>query len=198
MSEIPAEILTEEAFWAAAERDAIAAMRSPLFDLLTLASPERWLALETTNLSIWIFYAIRHLTPVQQRLFACDCAEHLLPHHRNSRFYTPIDKSLLEEAITLARSYAKGAVVVEDEVRAIQGRILQGGTHGYDVAQPNLCEAVRSTLERNPHSASINASSEAIDFMQGQRSASDLVATKKELQWQWRRVLSYLRGDVDD
>ncbi len=67
-------------WWGWAIRYPLVAMASPLFPLLTLEQPERWLRMEEAHRGAWIGLCVSHLDfDTTRRLFAADCAERALP-----------------------------------------------------------------------------------------------------------------------
>jgi len=185
-------------WWAIATDYPLEAMVSPLYPLLTLEEPERWLEIEHRNAERWVRSHQTMLSEQDQRRFACDCAERVLDFWEEAG-----GDARPRQAIALSRLYAAGN---------LGEQMLHAAHHGltnavidarrekistYPVAKSAL-ECVRMSVN------AADAGSSALEAIrtkaQGKRHWTDDAiareARAEEAVWQWRRLAAYCRREV--
>jgi len=162
------------------------ALASPAGAIFLLEDPELWERIEKDHIGQWISNGTRHLSATDNRLFACDCAEHVLPLPK----VWHEEEAVARRVIAVARAAVHGNATSAELAKAYEAiepcvRLAQATAKGLPIfralsaaqtaADPDPPHAVRWTC----YNASIAASSEAT-----------------EKRWQWRRQQEYLRGEV--
>jgi len=187
-----------ETWWHVANMLPLRAINSPLYSLLTLESPERWLAMEWEAARRWVFNSRAKLTDVDQRRFAADCAEHVLPLWETQY---PSDHRP-RHAIAVARAYANAQVNAKALEHAAQAareardkKIIEYNrfSEAANRAAQAACMAATQYDNNAAYQASLSAQ-EAV-FMLA-KSSDKLTAQRQEGVWQWHRLLAYYRGEV--
>jgi hypothetical protein len=180
-----------ELWWRTAETHPIEAMESPLYPLLTLESPERWVEMERENLRDWIHEATKGLDlSIEFDLFAADCAEHVLPVFEEIYPEDKRPRAAVNARRNHAWNLASYAELVAAQDAALQAeRIVQKkrdaadrrkDTHVFILLEGAL-QVVRAAI--NNHS-----------WMHAQQAHEP--ERHEERVWQWSRVRQYLRGEV--
>ena len=157
-----------ELWWELAEKYPLTALESPLFPLLTLEGPARWLELEDRNIPTWIkqVAADPRVSFSLKRLFATDCAEHVLPlierQYPRSR-----------ETIQAARDFALGKISEEQlqKARDVASASSSISWSAYWTVFANAYYSVERTVTAASSAATVQTD---------------------ERRWQWRRLLQYL------
>lgn len=93
-----------ERWWQLAGEWPWAAMRSPLFDLLTLENPERWIELESTHAPRWVHAYCSRLDHWRHAVFLLHCAAHVLPGIPEGSSHRLLATEALEMMSTLLRN----------------------------------------------------------------------------------------------
>jgi len=156
-----------EVWWELARPHPLEAMSSVLFPLLTLESPERWVALVARNCTSWIDAVLKTLPNAQAQLFAADCVEHVLPFYEASHT-AQVCAELLET--TVRRS-------IEERRRFVRGEPVA------DFFVANTASAWKTAW----------GAQSAVEWA---RKWTPLKKKQAEAEWQWHRLLQYLRGEV--
>ncbi len=165
------------------------AEKSPLFPLLTLESPERWLALERDCIHDWIKKVVEGLNGViRQQLFAWECASRVVHLFRPELAHPPEGISLcnlLREALRLRRTRPLAVGNGWDEwneryYHPINEAKPVGVSYQVMVACTSstpwlVCRAARHAVDQSTFPL---------------ESRPDAVLT--EARWQWKRVQAYL------
>ena len=145
------------------------------------------------------------------RLFACDCAEHVLFLFRKK---FPSD-SRPREVIDVARRYANGKATEEELGKARHGAAIANYTAGnvafdvytdrdplistsYSIAS-YAARAAEETARIGAHHAAYIAAEDAVSAVTyGCRlySPEEKLARSQERAWQWNRLLKYLNGEI--
>jgi len=141
------ECPTEE-WWRLAAEHPFEAMASPLYPLLTLESPERWVQLERDNLEEWIDDAANRLLYNNQHLFAADCAERALPIYEAQH---PNDKRP-REAIVARRSYA-----LDEITRREWEAYIDAAADATEMAKHASMAALRAAESNDAHSRALRS-----------------------------------------
>lgn len=133
-----------------------------------------------------------------QRLFACDCAEDVLPLYECKH---PLDDRL-HKAIKVARAYAVGEasmkelrlayIAADDAAEVARGRAASAAADAavYAASAPMADAAVRSAAD-NAAWAAAYAEAEGTFVVAGKSTA-----WAAERQWQTQRLFQYLRGEI--
>ncbi len=191
-------------WWLAAQLP-IEAIRSPLFSLLTLESPERWAELERKHVVTWITAGLTHLDEQQQRLFAADCAAHVL------HFWEEIFPGNLypRQAIAVARQFAEGAATLEQLQEAYSNMRHRASPHfGYahrEMAAQQVALSVEdaaapygSDQGQKAANWAAKATSVALRLSPTFGAPQDYVAMRHaeedERIWQWHQLVNYIYG----
>jgi len=205
--ELPAEVLAHpncpvSVWWKLAARMPIQAMRSPLWELNLLEEPERWLQIENNRVGTWLDWQGDKLSARDKRLFAADCAAHVLPIFE--REY-PHDLRP-REAITAARAYAMDRCTAAEMQAASEaaGQSLTSATklHVWEVVA-TVMHASRLAQSR-PAGSTIDIKKETelqAVLITARKAAANVPGREKtdptmieEKLWQWRRLAEYLLG----
>jgi hypothetical protein len=140
---------------------------------------------------------IAYMTPQQQRLFALDCAERVLPYYE---FYIPVD-TRIRTLVTVTRRYARGLAsrTQWQQVRTEARR--SGAAKGFGPSR-----AAWAAAEDDPVLAARGACVLAAGVVarvvdqswstMAPRSSAGWIAHEKERHWQQAQARAYLRGDV--
>jgi len=192
-----------EDWWTLAADWPLAALASPLYDLLTLEEPERWFALEKQHLQTWLRSHIKLLSEADQRLFAADVAEHVLPLWERKLWKDPRPRRSIE----VARRFARGqsTPVEMDTINdAANEAVHEIANDKSLVAACSAADAAKwASIHWHAESAAKNALSaalaavynEAMDTNKHWSDAADARAAEEvERLWQWRRLIQYCRG----
>jgi len=198
-------------WWQVAEIYPLEAQGSVLYHLLTLEEPERWFALERKHGWYWVKSVTSRLSAKDQRLFAADCAEHVLPLFE--AVYP--DEKAPRHVIDLKRE-CQGGKVPYPRIEAVQAAALQvvqkaqkaalAASNKLNPLQPiwedtqkaralHAAErAARAALaaggmHANSASAANYAAMAVGELLQGKAADS---ATEEESVWQWERLQDYL------
>jgi len=190
-------------WWPLAATGMYWALLSPAGPLFILEDPARWERLELDEAESHIRWHLKQMKGRAQRLFAADCAEHVL------HFFTEIcpANTRLQEAIAMARTYAAGRCSKQALMQA-SNRVYEARAkvQGYLLAM-RAADAVRFAAGESNISAAKDASEIAADVIgehassnapksnYGQRDVMRIEGKKRELRWQWHRLLDYLRGN---
>ena len=177
----------EDLWWQLAVTYPIAARASLLFQILTLESPERWLQLEREELSSWISKGLWSLPGQEQRLFAADCAEHVLP------FFQRLHPRCLgpRRAIVAARSFARGVLPPQGS----QGNVYEAARAAADLPSKQnqtmrlraSCAAMSAAAAADPWRSALSAAEEAL-----YKAADAAMEQHAERRWQWEHLQEYL------
>lgn len=161
------------------------AMESIARPLLLLENPNLWNELELANSSAWIGQYLRKLSERDQELFGIDCAEHVLSVYEQVH---PGD-ARVRQANLRHRLYVLGGAS-KAELRA-----------GFDLAQAaqnaaRIGRAKQAAAAANTQLASFASQCAAEAMGSSVHYGLDHSAYLAERQWQWHRLLQYLRGEV--
>jgi hypothetical protein len=141
------------------------------------------------------------------RLFACDCAEHVL--HLFEKQYP--DDSRVRTAIEVARLYADGKATLDDlraaDSAAYSAAYSAADSAAYSAAYSAADSAADSAAYSAGYRAGYRAAYRAADsaaysaaYRAGYRaaySAGYRAGYRAEREWQTQRLMGYLRGEVD-
>ena len=194
----------EKLWWYLAERHPVEALANPASQLFLLESPERWAEMEAKQSIYWIIGNEDALPLAAHRLFAVDCAEHVLSVFERQ---CPQDKRP-RHALQVARAFAKGdandrdllAAYNEAHEAAEDMQRVSNGTRGAKQesayaarhAAWSACYATNTTFPPPPGTSfSASAMGFAADAAHHTGTGFDA-----ETIWQWRLLLRYLQGDV--
>lgn len=207
-----------EMWWGLAVDHPLEAPSTILYDLLTLEEPGRWEEQERVYAQPRTMQWARELPPVQGRLFAADCAEHVLPLF--TRRY-PSDYSLWD-AIAFVRLNAKGKKLPQKKADAIAATLIAAQKtaqqdHNIEsrertdfiarrdarVAYLVACAVVSVLLERDPLGYGVNVLTCTQDAAGGAAETAIkgsykqcTEALRTEAVWQWHRLIEYINGNV--
>ena len=182
-----------EMWWALAKSYPVEAMDSPLYPLLTLETPERWLAMQEKHGESWMTTYLRHLSPAQQQWMAAACIEHVLPWFVGAPGHDIYRQ--MRTAMERRRAFARGELSEEEweEIRAREHLAAKAPywDEGYKAAYEKDVDGVaRMTIFAIAKMAEYRC-------QRAQKKADvwdqTWVAAR---QWQWARLLQYLRGEV--
>jgi len=184
-----------ELWWSLAVNYPIEAMQSILYDLMTLEEPERWVQLEEDHIQDWIDTIASGLPPMQQELFAADCAERVLPIFERAH---PDDKRP-RKAIHLRRLFAANQASREAWIEACAAAneaALEAKESGAsdNGAAADAAFACTRDADGAAQSAVWAASDAEADIITDGPAA--WAAVYRESRWQWKRLQAYLRGEV--
>lgn len=185
-----------ELWWDTAPRAPIAAVQSPLFPLLALLEdPIRWEALERQCAEGWVdMEATNVLSPKQLRLFACDCAQHVLQYWEDAY---PED-TRPHDAIDASRAYAdrqgteREMLGAADVLRSIPESETSSGP--YQASQAARYAASPSAALKANRLTWLTEAAKAAAAWSGTGQAAQLSAD--ESVWQWRRLLQYAQDEI--
>lgn len=177
------------------------AMTSPLFDMLTLEAPERWLALlDDPCVAEWIsgYHSNEFLSLQQQIEFSLDCAERIVPLTSNEA----LARAVIGEIRTIvARMYPGGTngdwKLIRENPRVIK---LCNDLENYD-SQSGLRHAVNRAITRlvdvesmcDMPAISLERISEHANW-NDYKNVSRIIITER--RWQWNRLVTYLHQSV--
>jgi len=167
----------------------VEAQDSMLYELMTLEEPGRWAEMESVMVVDWIKAGAWRLSEPSRRLFAADCAAHVLPLFEEEY---PRRKGP-REAIWFVRNGVKTGLFFENGTiptynakknyeaarRAVQGAKVTAAARAAEAA----------AYACNPQSSAIHS---AIYTAAQARSAA--VDNDTERLWQWQRMQAYVRG----
>jgi len=190
----------EELWWSLASVWVVEAMRSPLFELNTLAAPERWQEMEQKKAALWIRRYLKDLKENQQRLFAADCAEHVL--HLFETVY-PIDKAP-RIAIETARHFATHPATQESirELRRAFATADKSAAKAFDnsasydaFADAAQAAAYAANLDDGFAGQVVAHAASAAGYAAYALPDKDAQQTSEtnEMIWQWHHLLGYLQ-----
>ena len=178
-----------ELWWALTDLHPWDSLHSPLFDLLTLESPERWAALEKNRAHVWV-QSNAYDYPLQDgawRLLAVDYARRLLPLFEAN---FPGDRSP-HQALEAAEKVARGKKRTAYLDQAF-GVLYQKEIDYYHRPLGNMAlQAAKCACAANPSRAARNVAGEAQTALYHVGGSEEM---KTEGVWQWRRMLVYLRA----
>ena len=180
-----------EHWWNLAKKHPIEAIKSVLYPLMTLESPDRWHALEQAHIIDWIKIGINRLSAAQQHLFAADCAEQVLPYFEA---VYPEDRRP-REAIQVHRLFANGGTTPSAWRKAQTASYNAANaanaiaTKAWKANQSRYTPAIDALYE-----ATVAAFSAASPAHEAAAHAAIAVLTMRP--WQWARLQEYLRGEV--
>ncbi len=190
-----------ERWWNLAELYPAEALESPLYPLLTLEAPERWLAMEAGCRDRWIRIEFSHLSPNDQHLFIADCAEHVSLHvlGPTHAFFRRVRQAIETRRLLAREEVSRGhweavqaslgatqhSIVIPVEYEAINAIKLDDlgavWSAGYAVA---TCLCPRCRPERH-------ATVDVLAVTEACKDSDDEL--DKERRWQWLRLLTYVR-----
>lgn len=182
-----ADCLTED-WWELARGFPIAAMRSVLFPLLTLESPERWQQLEADNLDQWVDHGWNYLSPRDQRLLSADCCAHVLPFFEGD---CPGEQAPAR-SIALFRQWA--LYPADEALLADLNMAHEASWRARDKTTTEAALAVAQCCALFPDTSMIThcAVAYAYSVINDYTDVDWMVARLVERRWQWRRLLGYL------
>ncbi len=173
-------------WWCLARYHPSEAMDSVLYPVLTLEEPARWREdVEKANVKQWITDALPTLSAKDLRLWAADCAAHVLPIFETPR----IDDWRPRRATEAARLFANGKLSVQE--------VLDASDEAAGcVDAPNDQRHV-SYAAANAAYITLNHPTE---FAQAASDAAAYAMTdaSEERHWQWKRLQAYQQGKVRD
>jgi len=190
-----------EMWWKIAASNPVEAMRSVLYPLMLLATPERWVAMEEAHLRTWIEKAVRGLPLKEQHLFVCDCIERVLPIWEAA--YPADDR--VREAWRVRRLFARGEATETEWLAAADGAD-KAATMAIEDSEPDPKQRTGET-----ESAAASVAYAAATYAQetapndcaravGKVAAGEpadrapwFAARDQERRWQWQRVQEYLQ-----
>jgi len=190
-----------EMWWKIAASNPVEAMRSVLYPLMLLATPERWVAMEEAHLRTWIEKAVRSLPLTAQHLFVCECIERVLPIWEAAY---PCD-GRIRAAWQVRRLFAEGKI---KEAAWVQ--LANEADHAAGMAiEDSEPDPKQRTGETEPAAASVawaaatyaqwTAPSDCARAV-GKVAAGEtpsrtawFAARDQERRWQWQRVQEYLQ-----
>lgn len=182
-----------EGWWELALQLPYFAMKSPLFDLLTLENPARWS--RSVDHRLWLWRHLEYLSAIAQMHLAADCLDHAIVVLHD-------DVSVEYEFKQYAAGFARMIRENHEEtalVRSMEQHPLLDIRGPYE----NLCATVRNAIsyfrQLSPGQA-IGAAAEIIsmrrfyrDFGVGTADPEAYMTTwREELTWQWTRMVYYL------
>ena len=183
-------------WWELASEYPLKAAISPAGPLFLLEDPERWDTLVRRNASSWIDDYMRGLSSRAKRLFAADCAEHVLPpyeklHPKDRRPRRAIQalRSWLDDKIVYA-AMQKVIAEMRGLVHTLRTSLPQDQPSPAQLITLNVAETALSAVENSPGCLSYAAYA-----METVNAADPDVAYQKERVWQWERLLWYLQSE---
>lgn len=208
----PVPAVTDANFWEIAKISPITAMRSEWFDVLTLLEPERWLWMQENNAARWVMEGVAnelplaHLHDAQVSEFIADCAERLLPVYEACH----PESSVLRDAIRARRDLAHGVITLE-QLQQVQETCRKASwEHSAKPVTPSIAtrprariaspwpcmKAVRAMALAGPAAVVeglVSASATSRDDSTPGSYQYSHGRARQEAQWQWKRLLWYLR-----
>ena len=190
-----------ETWWKIAASNPAEAMRSVLYPLMLLATPERWVALEGANRRQWVEKAVMGLPIQDQHLFVCDCIERVLPIWEaaypndnrvraawQARRDLALGEATEEEWLAAAddADYAAGMAVKDSEPDPRQ-RTGETEPAAASVAWAAATYAQETAPSDCARAVGKVAAGEPVDR------AAWFAARDQERRWQWQRVQEYLQ-----
>jgi len=178
-------------WWRMAAIRPIEAMKSPAYDLMMLESPERWVEIEKERVLSWVENFTKDLSAKDARLFAADCAEHVLPAWV---FVDRTDKRP-QAAIAAARAYAEGksskAKLAKAYEDAKEASLAQNSRQAYYNPQNTFhveCRRAYSAAVAAYLAAGL-VSNLTLSVQHAVRAVPQI---RDEGLWQWHRLVGYL------
>jgi len=167
------------------------AQASLLYPLITLEEPGAWAALELANVNVWIRRYSKTLSPSQQRLFACDCADRVLPLYERG-----LSRSHCEagNAIQAARDFALGKI--DDTALEKAWHLLSVMLPFGDASWQSAGRSAAFAAEPAKYSDETNAREASKQAHLAVYRSQDHAASLQEWIWQWHRLQAYLRGEA--
>jgi len=184
-----------ELWWALAAKYPAEAKDSVLYGLLLIEEPERWVEIEKKYehrefdaIDRWIDGDLRFLSPKDQRLFAADCAEHVLPLLRQGYATAQEDP---QKAIFVARAFAQGYATKADLAAACY-------PHTGMANETMLEERILSAAAATTYPSAIKGAREAAYHAEQARAwHNEGKGWFGERQWQWARLRHYLKASEE-
>jgi len=178
------------------------ALQNPAAELLLLEAPEKWAELERQYAGDWIEAYAPQLSTKDQRLFAAECVVRVLPAWEMDR---PKDKRP-HAAAAAARAFAQDHLT-KGKLRATctaAEKAMRDAESLYQIAEAaKLASADPLDFDSRYAAYVANAAASALADVARHADANrpgDGIAASRAYQdeqvWQWRRLLSYLRGEV--
>ncbi len=186
-----------ELWWRVAQDLPMTAQQSVLYPILTLESPDRWFQLERDYASDWVEGSWTRLLPKDRRLFAADCAEHVLPHFEDA--YPEDDRprkaiaaarvfansNLTKKSLALLQAAYEDADAAYNEARDASSELYEEGAPGEERERAESAErAAGAAMYATANSSSI--------FDTSDMAAEVAEDPSEESVWQWHRLLFYL------
>jgi len=182
-----------EDWWRLAGTLPLEAQKSPLYSLLTLESPVRWLTMERGRIDVWIQAALRRLPRGRKELFAADCAERVLYLYEN--LYISEAPRLAMEA---RRAWGRGKTTAEAWEQARLNAEMAADSHALAASgSENDAAAAFSAAwatARQDEEAAVRAACRAIH--NHAEASNRQQAVYEEQKWQWARVQQYANGEI--
>jgi len=182
-------------WWQLAAEFPGAARLSILYPLMTLEAPERWEQLEKDHAAKWIDKYTPKLTEQNQRRFAADCAERVLPvfEKKDKKDKGP------RRAIELARAYANGTVR-KAELHAAHESAKKACATTKNAKAACAADAAASVALVHGSSAGWYDETGEITYYAPYTAkvAAEAAAPNSTMErvWQWHRLLQYLTGKI--
>lgn len=197
--------LSNQDWWSLAEKYPLQAIESPLYALLTLEDPLKWLRLEEGNAAAWIYEETARWQgdSLLLRYYAVDCAEHVIP------LWEDLYKDDLLPRQLMTKIRACLATFYQDPWwnRGPQWQELSSYTWERIIRGLDPPEYVRNAMKAL-HGAALF--SETTDHLWAARNVTrwaGWAATRTTMRvgdgglpsekvWQWRRLVEYAQGKV--
>ncbi len=174
-------------WWEGAIKFPLIVMASPLFPLLTLEQPDRWLQLEEVYANMWMQVEWPRLARFMQLSLQADCAERCLPF-----FAQEADAKWLLESIWMRRQQAAGTLpefwdeevtlsaawTSQDDMKTDAAKYAARAA-GWSLTQPALEHAAMSCACARDNSGLPSQAARNVEYA-------------RERVWQWHRLLFYL------
>jgi hypothetical protein len=186
-----------EMYWKLAVNYPIFAMRSPLYELLTLESPERWIELEKDDVEKWIRVHRDELSDTNKRLFAADLATRVLPIWEEAHPLVDIPR----KAIQAVRDYVQGRCTKDDLQEAHDNAAFLRTKDRYAWNDNLLC------VRHAAHAAEVASRFDFVRFPLSLAGLLNVTADAMSLQystphiqekiWQWRLMAQYLIAQAE-
>jgi len=196
-----------EVWWGIARANPIEAQASILYPILTLEDPARWITMEEEQARYWMRDALRRLSAPLLRLFAADCAAHVLSIWEKQGYDDPRPR----QAIAVSRAHARNQAADYDlqvahtaVSRAVHDSPYVSFRDNAFLAAYHAGEAAEAAARVTAvmlyvASDAARAAQKAV-YEESKKHTQDSKkfgeAETAELTWQWRRIVEYLRGDA--
>jgi hypothetical protein len=163
-----------------------------LYALLTLVDPERWVQMESLFILRWLESTLNRLPFSSQQMFAAECLDRVLPLFERIR---PKDQRP-RKAIEVRRRWAEGKATIDEWSVATSASYEASRTNkrqaDYEVARGAYLENAYSAISAVARAAGHANTGQLVRRHLGE--PFDGVAWRAELQWQWRRLQTFVKS----